>query len=315
MSSIVKCEREWPASQKCAKHVTHEYTAATVNALSQLTKIAQAHNPTLRLYWSSNCLDHGGQSAASWKSRIALVGLSSLALWGSAKADELRVAVAANFAVPLKALAVEFEKDTGHKLVISAGATGKLYAQIKGGAPFDVFLAADDETPARLEKEGDAVAGSRITYAIGKLVLWSAKADLVDGQGGVLATGNFKHVAIAAPKLAPYGAAAVQVLTQLGLLTALTPRLVQGESIGQTYSFVATGNAELGFVALSQVFENGAIREGSGWVVPAHLHTPLQQDAVLLVRARNNPAAKALLASLRTNKSRTVIRSFGYETE
>ena len=165
------------------------------------------------------------------------------------------------------------------------------------------------------ENEGEAVAGSRITYAIGKLVLWSAKADMVDGQGRVLVTSNFKHIAIAAPKLAPYGAAAQQTLTQLGLLAALTPRIVQGESIGQTYSFVATGNAELGFVALSQVFENGAIREGSGWVVPTQLHAPLRQDAVLLVHARNNPAAKALLVFLRTNRSRTVIRSYGYETE
>jgi molybdate transport system substrate-binding protein len=315
MSSTVERKREWPASQKCAKHVTHEYTAATVNALSQLTKIARAHIPTLRLYWSSNSLDHGGRSAASWKSRIALLGLSCLALWGSAKADEVRVAVAANFAEPLKALAVEFENDTGHKLVMSVGATGKLYAQIKGAAPFDVFLAADQETPARLENEGDAITGSRISYATGRLVLWSAKTDMVDRQGRVLVTGNFKHIAIAAPKLAPYGAAALQALTQLGLLTALTPRLVQGESIGQTYSFVATGNAELGFVALSQVVENGAIRTGSGWIVPAHLHTPLQQDAVLLMRARNKPAARALLAFLRKNKSRTVIRSFGYETE
>jgi molybdate transport system substrate-binding protein len=244
-----------------------------------------------------------------------LVGLSFLALWGSVKADEVRVAVAANFATPLKVLAVEFEKDSGHKLLTSAAATGKLYAQIKGGAPFDVFLSADDETPNRLEKEGEAVAGSRFTYATGKLVLWSAKADLVDGQGRVLVTGDFKHIAIAAPKLAPYGAAAVQVLTQLDLLTALTPRLVQGESIGQTYSFVATGNAELGFVALSQVIENGSIRNGSGWVVPTQLHTPLRQDAVLLMRGRDNRAAKSLLAFLRTNKSRTVIRSFGYETE
>jgi molybdate transport system substrate-binding protein len=263
----------------------------------------------------TNDFCHCGRTAAIFKSWIALVGLSGLALWGSARADEVHVAVAANFAAPLKALAVEFEKDTGHKLVTSAAATGKLYAQIKGGAPFDVLLAADQETPARLENEGEAVTGSRITYATGRLVLWSARADMVDGQGGVLVTGNFKHIAIAAPKLAPYGAAAMQALTQLGLLTALTPRLVQGESIGQTYSFVATGNAELGFVALSQVFENGAIRAGSGWIVPAHLHTPLQQDAVLLVHARNNPAARALLAFLRTNKSRTAIRSFGYETE
>lgn len=241
--------------------------------------------------------------------------LICLALWSTAQAEEVRVAVAANFALPLKALAADFEKDTGHKMVVSAGATGKLYAQIKNGAPFDVLLAADDETPARLEKEGGAVAGSRFTYATGKLVLWSAQADLVDGQGRVLASGDFKHIALASPSLAPYGAAAVQTLTRLGLLAALTPRFVQGESIGQTYSFVATGNAELGFVALSQVYENGKITQGSGWVVPAHLHSPLRQDAVLLVRARHNPAAAALLAFLKTDKTRTVIRSFGYETQ
>ncbi len=277
--------------------------------------MAQAHSPRLHPKWPGNAHRHGGRTAERWKPRIALLGLSCLALWGNAKADEVHVAVAANFAAPLKALAVEFEKDSGHKIVMSAGATGKLYAQIKSGAPFDALLAADEETPAQLENEGEAVAGSRITYAIGKLVLWSAKADMVDGQGRVLVTSNFKHIAIAAPKLAPYGAAAQQTLTQLGLLAALTPRIVQGESIGQTYSFVATGNAELGFVALSQVFENGAIREGSGWVVPTQLHAPLRQDAVLLVHARNNPAAKALLVFLRTNRSRTVIRSYGYETE
>lgn len=244
-----------------------------------------------------------------------MVGLICLALSGTAQAEEVRVAVAANFASPLKALAVDFEKDTGHRMVQSAGATGKLYAQIKSGAPFDVFLAADDETPVRLEQEGDAVAGSHFTYATGKLVLWSAQADLVDGQGRVLASSDFKHLALAAPKLAPYGAAAVQTLTRLGLLTALTPRFVQGESIGQTYSFVASGNAELGFVALSQVYENGRIAKGSGWIVPAHLHSPLRQDAVLLLRARDNPAATALLAFLKTEKTRTVIRSFGYETQ
>ena len=242
-------------------------------------------------------------------------GLLCLALCTTAQAEEVRVAVAANFASPLKALAAIFEKDTGHKLVVSTGATGKLYAQIKSGAPFDVFLAADDETPARLEKEGAAVAGSRFTYATGKLVLWSAQAGTVDAQGEVLKNGSFKHLAIAAPKLAPYGAAAIQTLTQLGLMDRLQARLVQGESIGQTYSFVASGNAELGFVALSQVYENGKISQGSGWIVPAHLHSPLRQDAVLLARASHNPAASALLAFLKTDKNRTVIRSFGYETE
>jgi len=236
------------------------------------------------------------------------------ALCVGAQADEVRVAVAANFAAPLKTLALEFERDSGHTLLLSAGATGKLYAQIKSGAPFDVFLSADEQTPARLEKEGDAVAGSRFTYAVGRLVLWSAQPNYVDAQGAVLKSGNFKHLALAAPQLAPYGAAAVQTLTQLDLLAALTPRFVRGESIGQTYSFIASGNAELGFVALSQVFENGRISQGSGWIVPAKLHDALRQDAVLLTRARDKPAARAMLAFLKTEKARALVRAFGYET-
>ena len=243
-----------------------------------------------------------------------MLPLICAALCLSAQADEVRVAVAANFATPLKTLAAEFEKESGHTLALSAGASGKLYAQIKSGAPFDVFLSADDETPSRLEKEGDAVSGSRFTYAVGRLVLWSAQPNTVDAQGAVLKTGNFKHLALAAPHLAPYGAAAVQTMTQLGLLAALKPRFVQGESIGQTYSFVASGNAELGFVALSQVFENGRINQGSGWIVPASLHEPLRQDAVLLTRSRDKAAARALLAFLQGSKARGLIRAFGYET-
>jgi molybdate transport system substrate-binding protein len=243
-----------------------------------------------------------------------MLALIYLALCHSAQADEVRVAVATNFATPLKTLAVEFEKDSGHTLRISAGASGKLYAQIKSGAPFDVFLSADEETPARLEKEGDAVSGTRYTYAVGQLVLWSAQTGFVDAQGAVLKNGRFKHLAMAAPNLAPYGAAAVQTLTQLGLLKAIEPRIVQGESIGQTYSFVASGNAELGFVALSQVFENGKIREGSGWTVPATLHGPLRQDAVLLARGRDKPAAHALLVFLKSERTRALIRGFGYAT-
>ena len=243
-----------------------------------------------------------------------MLPLICAALCLSAQADEVRVAVAANIATPLKTLAAEFEKESGHTLALSVGASGKLYAQIKSGAPFDVFLSADDETPSRREKEGDAVSGSGFTYAVGRLVLWSAQPNTVDAQGAVLKTGNFKHLALAAPHLAPYGAAAVQTLTQLGLLAALQPRFVQGESIGQTYSFVGSGNAELGFVALSQVFENGKISKGSGWIVPASLHEPLRQDAVLLVRARDKVAARALLTFLKSEKARGLIRAFGYET-
>lgn len=241
-------------------------------------------------------------------------GLLCLLLGATAQAEEVRVAVAANFAGPMKLLVKRFEQQTGHTALLSVGATGKLYAQIKNGAPFDVFLAADTIAPAKLAQENAIVPGSRFTYATGRLILWSAQAGAVDAQGQVLHGGHFKHLAIAAPKIAPYGAAALQTLTGLGLIERLTPKLVLGESIGQAFSFVATGNAELGLVALSQVYENGQLSRGSGWIVPAHLHSPLHHDAVLLLRARRNPAAVALLAFLKTEPSRTVIRSFGYET-
>jgi molybdate transport system substrate-binding protein len=231
----------------------------------------------------------------------------------NALADDVQVAVAANFTAPMKLIAADFEKDTGHKAVLTFGATGKFYAQITNGAPFEVLLAADDETPARLEKEGAAVNGSRFTYATGKLVLWSAQPGLVDAKGEVLRKGDFKKIAIAAPKLAPYGAAAVETMNKLGLQAALEPRLVQGESIGQAFSFVSTGNAELGFVALSQVYEGGKIKSGSAWIVPANLHSPIRQDAVLLARAKESKAAAQLMAFLKTDKARAVIRSFGYE--
>ncbi len=230
----------------------------------------------------------------------------------TAFADDVQVAAAANFTAPMKLIAAAFEKETGHKAVLSFGATGKFYAQISHGAPFDVFLSADDETPARLEKEGVAVTGSRFTYATGKLVLWSAQPGAVDAQGEVLTTGNFKKLAIASPKLAPYGAAALETITKLGLLNRLEPRFVTGESIGQTYSFVATGNADLGFIALSQVYENGQIKSGSGWVVPEALHSPIRQDAVLLGKGAGNKAAVMLMAYLKTDNAKAVIRSFGY---
>lgn len=235
----------------------------------------------------------------------------ALAGFASVHAADVRVAVAANFAAPLKALAPDFEKRTGHQLLLSVGATGKLFAQIKGGAPFDVFLSADTPAPARLVQAG--LASAQFTYATGRLILWSVDAQRVDAQGSVLKTDTFRHLAIAAPKLAPYGAAAQQTLTHLGLWNGLAPRLVQGESIGQTYSFVATGNAELGFVALSQVWGNKQLRQGSGWLVPAHMHAPLHQDAVLLNAGKANPGAIALLDFLKTEASKSVIRSFGYE--
>lgn len=245
--------------------------------------------------------------------RSFLAAIASALMGASALAGEVQVAVAANFAAPVKAIAADFEKETGHKAILSFGATGKFYAQITSGAPFEVFLSADDETPARLEKEGQAVGGTRFTYATGRLVLWSAKPGIVDDKGEVLRRNGLRNIAIAAPKLAPYGAAALETLGRLGLRAAVEPRLVQGESIGQAFSFVATGNAEAGFVALSQVYEGGKIKSGSAWIVPAHLHSPIRQDAVLLARGKDNPAAAALLAWLKGDKAKAVIRSFGYE--
>jgi molybdate transport system substrate-binding protein len=242
----------------------------------------------------------------------ALVLLVSGATCPLSWAGEAQVAVAANFAEPLKAVAAVLEKTTGHTLRVSVGATGKLYAQIKNGAPFDVFLAADTQTPAQLEQDGLAHKASRFTYAVGQLALWSADATKVDAQGAILKSGNFRKLAYAAPRVAPYGAAAVQVMEKMGLSAALAPKLVQGESIGQAYSFVHTGNAEIGFVALSQVLEGGQLKSGSLWVVPPRLHDPIRQDAVLLQRAATNPAALALMALLKSPNLDALIRSYGY---
>ena len=228
-------------------------------------------------------------------------------------AGEVSVAAASNFTAPMKVIAQAFERDTGHKVILSFGATGQFYAQIKNGAPFAVLLAADDETPARLEREGVAVPGTRFTYATGKLVLWSKKADLVDDKGEVLKTGKFDKLALANPKLAPYGAAAMQVLEKLNLTKRLGPKLVEASNIGQTFQFVSSGNAALGFVALSQVFENGKLKEGSGWVVPSNLYSPIKQDAVLLTSGKANAAAQDLLQYLRSDKAKAIIVSFGYD--
>lgn len=243
----------------------------------------------------------------------ALIGLAiAMACVSAAHAGEVQVAVAANFTAPMQGIAAEFEKDTGHRARLAFGSTGKFYAQIRNGAPFEVLLAADDETPARLEKEGQAVPGTRFTYAIGKLVLWSARAGVVDAKGEVLRTGDFRHLAIANPKTAPYGAAAVAVLKKLNLFDTVQARLVQGENIAQTHQFISTGNAQLGFVALSQVARDGRIASGSGWIVPASLHEPIRQDALVLARGRGNPAAQALLDYLKSAKARAIIQSFGY---
>lgn len=241
--------------------------------------------------------------------RAQLAALVLLLCGPAAQAGEVMVAVAANFMAPLQKIAARFTEDTGHTLRPAFGATGAFYAQISHGAPFDVLLAADQETPARLEKEGLTVPGTRRTYAIGKLVLWSARPGYVDPQGAVLRQGDFRHLAIANPKTAPYGAAARSVLERLGLYSELQARLVQGENIGQTHQFVASGNAELGFVALAQVINAG----GSIWRVPENLYAPIRQDAVLLTHGRDNPAARAWLDYLAGDTARAIIQSFGYD--
>jgi molybdate transport system substrate-binding protein len=230
-----------------------------------------------------------------------------------AHGGEVSVAVAANFTAPMQKIATAFAQDTGHKALLSFSSTGKFYAQIKNGAPFQVLLSADDETPLKLEREGFAQSGSRFTYATGRLVLWSKTPGLVDDKGSVLKAGNFERLAIADTKLAPYGAAALQTLSKLGLNGSLSAKLVTGESVGQAYQFVSTGNAALGFVALSQVMVNQKITEGSAWVVPATLHDPLLQDAVLLNPGKGVTAAQALLDYLKADKARSIMRGYGYE--
>lgn len=246
-------------------------------------------------------------------STLAATALASLLSLNSAWADEVQVAVAANFTAPIQAIAKDFEKDTGHKLVAAYGATGQFYAQIKNGAPFEVFLAADDSTPAKLEKEGDSVPGSRFTYAIGSLVLWSANTGYLDGSDAALKAGQFKHLSIANPKAAPYGLAATQVLDKLGLSEAVKGKLVEGQNITQAHQFVSTGNAELGFVALSQVYQDGKLSSGSAWIVPEAMYDPIRQDALILKPGANNPAATALVEYLKGPEAAKVIESFGYK--
>ena len=242
---------------------------------------------------------------------VALAAL--LSLWMPVHAAEVSVAVAANFTAPMQKIAQAFEQETGHKAVLSFGSTGNLYAQIQHGAPFQILLAADATTPVKIEKEGLGLAGSRFTYAIGKLVLWSKQPGFVDDKGDILRAGKFQRIAVANPKLAPYGAAAVETMTKLGVLKALQPKIVQGDNIAQTYQFTATENAQLGFVALSQVMSEGKIAQGSAWLVPAHLHAPIQQDALLLTPGADNPAAKALMIFLRSERVKRLIRTYGYD--
>jgi molybdate transport system substrate-binding protein len=243
--------------------------------------------------------------------RVSSLILTLFAVAGVTAADEIKVAVASNFSAA-RVLAGGFEQATGHQVTLVFGSTGKHYTQILNGAPFDVFLAADALHPTRLENGGRGVAGSRFTYAVGSLALWSLDEGLVDSEGRALLDGRFRHLAIAHPRLAPYGAAAREVLTAMGLWEPLGSRLVRGENVAQAFQFVASGNAELGFVALSQVERGGrAIVDGSFWKVPTELHQPIEQQALLL---RNRDVARGFLRFLRSDEARAIIRQYGYTT-
>lgn len=236
----------------------------------------------------------------------------ALVLPSAVQAETVRVAVASNFIGAFEVIAKAYEAQTSHHVLTSSGATGRFYAQIKAGAPFDIFLAADEDTPRRLESEGLTVPATRLTYATGRLVLWSRLPQTIDPDGAILRSGTFLHLAIANPTVAPYGKAAVEVMKARGLYPQLRGRLVEGESIAQAYQFVDSGNAELGFIALSQVYRDGRLSKGSGWVVPTHLHSPLRQQAVLLRAGEKNRAARALLEFLTSPSSLSVLTAFGY---
>ena len=240
---------------------------------------------------------------------LLMAGVSATLL-----AEDVRVAVAANFTAPVKELAPLYERATGDKLVLSFGATGAFYAQIKNGAPFDILLAADAKTPAKAVKEGYGVEGSTFTYAIGKLVLWSADPKLVKDEKS-LDSADLKKLAVADPKLAPYGEAAYQTMEALGKFAQLEPKFVIGGNIGKTFQFVKSENAQAGFVALSQCFKNGAFTSGSGWVVPQKYYEPILQDAVLLKSSTNKEAAQRFLNYLKTSEDASRIRAaYGYDT-
>lgn len=246
-----------------------------------------------------------GQAAA-----ILLAGLVSTQL----HAAEISAAVAANFAAPMERIAALFHKESGHSVKISAAASGKLYTQIRGGAPFDVFLSADEEMPKRLLQEGLAVGGSRFIYASGRLVLWSVQPGLVDEKGAVLNSGNFDRLAYANPGLSPYGIATRETLTKLTMWNAMQKKLKKADDVTQTYQLAATESADLAFIALSQVMRDGKVTTGgSWWLVTPELHNPIRQSAVLLTGAKEPAAAQVLLAFLKGEKARAVMRGFGYE--
>jgi len=246
--------------------------------------------------------------------RLSLLGaLLAVAVGGFARpalAADTQVAVAANFTEPAKEIATAFAAATGHKAILSFGSSGQFYSQMARGAPYDVFLSADADRPKKAEQDGLGVPGTRFTYAIGRLVLYSKTPGLVDDKGAVLKSASFQKVAIADPASAPYGVAAVQTMQKLGVYAALKPKVVMGSSIAQAYQFVSTGAAEVGFVALSQVIAQDG---GSRWVVPASNHAPIDQQAILLFTGLKNPAAAAFLTFLKTPQAIAIIKRYGYE--
>jgi molybdate transport system substrate-binding protein len=240
---------------------------------------------------------------------LLLCGLTSSPVWSG----EVSVAVASNFASPMERIVPLFQKESGHTVKVTLGASGKLYAQIKGGTPLDAFLSADEEMPKRLLQEGLAVSGSRFVYAIGRLVLWSAQPELVDDKGAVLNKGNFNMLAIANPRFSPYGTAAKETLGKLTMWNSIQEKLAKGESVTETYQLAATEKTDLAFISLAQVMRNGKVSKGSWWLVPSELHNPIRQSAVLLNGAKEKVAAKEFLAFLKSAKAKTVMLEFGYE--
>ncbi len=242
-----------------------------------------------------------------------MLSLTTLAY--TSKAETVHIGVAANFAKPMSEITTHFEKRYGHQILISIASSGKLFAQIHQGAPFDILLSADMEIPSKLAGKGLALSNSQFTYATGRLILWSSTLDILNEAASPLRTLSYNKLAIANPKLAPFGQAAIEVLDKLNMTSEVQTKLVFGDNISQTFQFVSSGNADIGFVALSQVWNDGEITSGAGWLVPQALYSPIRQDAVLLERGQNNPAAIEFLAFLKSNEVQKIIERYGYTTQ
>ena len=260
------------------------------------------------------CRLRNRNNAIKFTALLVAAGLAA-AVSPSSRAEELTIAVASNFAAPMNEITQAFEAETDHEVRLAFGSSGKLYAQIRHGAPFDAFFSADQDKISRLMEHNLVVASSRMTYAEGRLVLWSANDRLVDSEGEILASGRFSRLAIANPKLAPYGAAALEVLAGLGLEESTKSKRVMGENISQTYQYVASGNAQLGLIALSQVYRDGRLISGSGWIVPEKLYRPIRQDAAILSRSsigRKRRAIDTFWHFFQGPKADAIIQSYGY---